>query len=144
MHDARTLRRAAAALAFALLAACGKPVPTDPNNREIPWNYGPRTNDSTAAHLGGTGTKGGAAIAKGWQCRLVDGKQLVVRPYQLSSSHPLFDKVVLSVGLFDKNGKPIVQHMSELLTAKTEALTFDVTPEQASKLYDLILYYVAK
>lgn len=127
-----------------LLTACGSKPVVDPNNREIPWSYGPRTSDATAEHLAGTGTKGATAVAVGWHCRLIDQRQLVVRPYQLAAKHALFDQVALSVGLFDRNGQPIGQFLSAPLQATTTALPFDLTPEQAAKLYDLVLYYVAK
>jgi hypothetical protein len=131
-------------LCLAALTACGGQAPVDPNNREIPWTYGPRTDDSTREHLLGSGTKFGAAIARGWQCRLRNGTELVVQPFELAANHPLFDKVVLSIGLFDPKGERLANLVSQPLTAKTAAMTFAVEPAVGQRLQDLVLYYVAK
>jgi hypothetical protein len=134
---------ASCSLALVLaMAACGGKPPADPNNREVPWTYGPRTDVATAEHLAGSGHKGATPMAKGWQCRLQDGKQLVVRPYELSSSHPLFGKVALNVGLFDKNGKQLEMLRSGTLTQQNATATFDLAEATAKQLYDLVLWYV--
>lgn len=147
MIPASSARRRTAALlplALAALTACGGQPPVDPNNREIPWTYGPRSDDATREHLHGSGTKGGAAIARGWQCRLRNGTELIVQPFELASSHPLFDKVVLSIGLFDPKGERLANFTSQPLTAKTAAMTFAVEPAVGQRLQDLVFYYVAK
>jgi hypothetical protein len=109
MRATTPARRLAAIALCAFAAACGNRAAADPNDREVPWTYGPMQGGATAEHLAGAGKKGGPALAKGWQCRLQENKRLVVRPYQLASSHPLFDTVSLSIGLFDKTGGEIQQ-----------------------------------
>lgn len=123
-------------------AACGDVAVADPNNRDIPWTYGPVSGVSTAEHARGSGSEGGAAVAKGWQCRLQDGKQLVVRPYGLAPSHPLFDKVALSIGLFDKTGKQLSTLRSPVLTAANATFTLELAPDVAAALWDLVFWYV--
>lgn len=126
------------------IAACGKSMAPDPKNREIPWSYGPTTADATSEHLLATGTKGGAKLSVGWKCRLQEGKELLVTPYQLSASHPMFDKVVLSIGLYDKADKLMTRVQSEPLTPATKGFTFPVDEATALKLATLTFYYVAK
>lgn len=133
---------AAAALLLAALAACGGET-VDPGNREIPWTYGPTTGGATAEHARGTGSGGGAAIARGWQCRLQDGKQLTVQPYQLAPSHPLFGKVLLVIGLFDKTGKQLSTVLSPTVTAQNATFTFELTDAVANELWDLVIWYRA-
>lgn len=135
----RLIRPAAVAFLLVVVAACSKAA--DPNNREVSWTYGPTTAEATAEHAQGVGGKNGPAIAKGWQCRLQDGKRLVVRPYQLASSHPLFGKVVMSVGLFDKTGKDIETVRSGPITAENATFTFELTEAAAGRLYDLVIWY---
>lgn len=137
----RSFRLTVFAAVVAAVAACGGKTAADPNNREIPWTYGPRTSTSTAEHLQGTGHEGGAAIAKGWQCRLQGGKQLAIRPYQLASEHAMFGKVALSVSLFDTTGKEIGSFVSPALTPQNASCTFDLAPEVAKQLWDLVLWY---
>lgn len=129
-----------AAVAVAV-AACGGKIAADPNNREIPWTYGPRTSTSTAEHLQGTGHEGGAAIAKGWQCRLQGGKQLVIRPYQQASDHAMFGKVALAVSLFDTKGKEIGSFVSSAITPQNASFTFELSADVAKQLWDLVLWY---
>jgi hypothetical protein len=131
------------AAAFLLIAAvaCSGGTVTDPHNRDVPWAYGPTTGTSTAEHARGTGSEGGAAIAKGWQCRLADGKHLTVRPYQLASTHPLFGKVTLSVGLFDQAGKQLAMLNSPVITAANATFSFDIDEATADQLWDLIFWY---
>lgn len=128
---------------LAAFAACSKTAPTDPKNREIPWSYGPTTDASSAEHLTGTGKKGGAAMSKGWQCRLQDGKRLLVQPYQLAESHPLFGKVALNVGLFDKTGKQLGEQTSPKLDAGNATFTLELDEATATQLYDVVFWYVA-
>lgn len=130
-------------LLFLLSAAgaCGSRTATDPGNREVAWTYGPTTGGATAEHVQGTGGKGGAAIARGWQCRLQDGKRLTIVPYQLASSHPLFGKVRMSVGLFDKTGKQIASIDSGVITAQNAAFTFELSDDVARQLWDLVIWY---
>lgn len=135
---------AVAANLLLVVAACGKGGAPDPKNREVPWSYGPTTADATQEHLLATGTKGGAKLTKGWQCRLQDGKTLSIQPYQLSTSHPMFDKVVLSVSLYDKADKLLQQMSTEPLTAATKGFTFPVDEAMAAKLATLTFFYVAK
>ena len=123
-------------------AACGSRVAADPNQREIAWTYGPTNGGATAEHVQGTGRKGGPAIAKGWQCRLLDGKRLSIQPYQLAASHPLFGKVMMSIDLFDKTGKKIGSVRSAMLTAGNASSTFEIAPDVAARLWDVVIYYV--
>ena len=132
------------AVALTVVAACGKGAPPDPKNRIVPWSYGPMTADATNEHLLATGTKGGAKLSIGWQCRLQDGKALLVQPYQLSTSHPMFDKVVLSIGLYDKADKVLTRVQSEPITKDTKGFTFPVDEAMALKLETLTFFYVAK
>jgi len=129
-------------LIVAVAAACGSKTTADPNSREVPWSYGPTTGGATAEHVLGTGKKDGKAVARGWQLRLVDGKRLVMNPFQLASDHALFDKVALNIGLFDREGKQVGQVRSPTLTAKTGSVSFDLDEAQAKKLVDVVLYYV--
>lgn len=132
--------RTAAAFLPAILAACGG-TPPDPDNREIPWAYGPINSVSTVEHARGTGNQGGTALAKGWQCRLEHGTHLTVQPYQLAASHPLFGKVTLSVGLFDKDGGQLATLRSPVLTATNATFAFDLDADVAKRLWDLIFWY---
>ncbi len=141
MRVRRPLCRSAAALLLSAVAACGGGPAADPGNREVPWTYGPMTGTSTMEHARGTGSEGGAAIAKGWQCRLQDGKRLIVQPYQLASSHALFGKVTLSVGLFDQAGKQLAMLVSPVITAGNATFTFDLDAAVASQLWDLVFWY---
>jgi hypothetical protein len=133
---------AVAAILCCLTAACGNRAASDPDSREVPWTYGPLQGGATAEHLAGAGKKDGVAIAKGWQCRLQGGKRLVVRPYQLAAAHPLFDKVALSIGLFDKSGAQIGEVRSGRLTAGNASSTFDLDDATAARLWDVVLWYV--
>ncbi len=133
-------RSAAAAFLFAA-AACGERVQSDPANREVSWTYGPMSEVASAEHSQGVGGKNGPGITKGWKCRLENGKRLVVRPYELASSHPLFGKVVLAVGLFDKNGKDIETLTSGVITATNATFTFDLSEASAARLWDLVFWY---
>jgi hypothetical protein len=135
-------RPAALASLLAMTAACGSRIATDPKNREIPWTYGPTTGGATPEHVQGTGTKGGTPIAKGWKCRLHEGKRLTVAPYQLAPAHPLFGKVVMSLGLFDKMGKQLETVRSGVVAAQTASFTFELTEEVATRLWDLVIWYV--
>jgi len=135
---------ALAAATLVVAAACSKGAPPDPKNRPVPWSYGPTTADATNEHLVATGTKGGAKLSVGWQCRLQDGKALLVQPFKLSESHPMFDKVVLSIGLYDQADQLLTRAQSEPLTAKTTGFTFAVDEATAAKLATLTFFYVAK
>lgn len=137
----RSLRNAALAFLLFATAGCGRDMAADPKNREVPWTYGPTTGGATAEHVQGTGKRGGAAIAKGWQFRLQDGKRLTVRPYQLAESHPLFGKVAMSVGLFDKTGKELATVLSAAITAQNASFTFELTDAVASQLCDVVIWY---
>jgi hypothetical protein len=139
----RPMRTAAVAALLAAVAACGSRASADPKNREIPWRYGPTTGGATAEHVQGTGTKGGAPMAKGWQCRLHDGKRLTVQPYQPASAHPLFGKVSLSLSLFDKAEQQIGALRSDPVTAQPATFTFELPEDVAAKLWDLVIWYVA-
>lgn len=131
------------ALTLLLVAtgACGKKMAVDPNNREIPWTYGPTNGGASAEHVRGTGKEGGAAIAKGWQCRLLDGKRFTVRAYQLAADHPLFGKVVLGIGLFDKNGKELTTVVTTPVTAQNASFTFELADTVGSQLLDAVIWY---
>lgn len=135
------LHRRPLAAAFLFATACGGSVDIDPNNRELAWTYGPVTGTSMPEHARGTGSEGGEAVAKGWKVRLQDGKRLVVTPYQLAGSHPLFGDVRLAVGLFAQNGEQLTMLDSEVLTAETKALTFEVDAALGKRLWDVALWY---
>ena len=137
----RLPRSVATAILLVAATACGDRMQTDPANREVPWVYGPTSDTAAAEHVQGIGGKSGPGIAKGWQCRLQDGKRLVVRPYQLATSHPLFGKVVLSIGLYDKTGKDIETVRSGTITADNATFTFELTETSASRLWDLVIWY---
>lgn len=124
------------------LAACGSDAAADPNHRKIEWTYGPTSGTASQEHVAGTG-KAGPPIAKGWTIHLVDGKRLTVDPYQLSSAHPLFGKVVLSIGLFDKDSKDIGTVRSGTLTATKASFSFDLADDVAKRLFDVVIWYQA-
>lgn len=133
---------AALAFLFAALPSCGAEKKYDWKNREIPWSYGLTNDTATKVHLTGTGKKGPGAISKGWQCRLVDGKNLVIKPFELASSHALFGKVILSVGLFDQGGKQIGAFKSGTVTAENATFTFELTEAVAKPLLDVVIWYL--
>jgi hypothetical protein len=138
----RAHRRPPCQIVFLLaMAACGSETAADPHNREIPWTYGPTTGGATAEHARATGSDGGAAIAKGWQCRLRDGTHLTVQPFQLAASHALFGKVTMVVGLFDKTGKQLSTLRSPVITAENASFAFDLTDDVAIQLWDLVFWY---
>lgn len=123
-----------------LAAACGgKPAAVD--GREIAWTYGPTAGGATKEHLHGTGTKGGAPLAQGWQCRLQPGGRLVVRPYQPATVHPLYGKVGLRIGLFDQGGKQLAAVRTGVLTAAATSHEFELDAAVAAQLWDVVLWY---
>jgi hypothetical protein len=130
-----------AASVLLVLAACSGKAAADPNQREVSWAYGPTKGGATAEHVQGIGGKNGPAISKGWQCRLQDGKRLLVRPYQLAAEHPLFGKVALVIGLYDKTGKELAMLTSAPLTAANASFTFELDAAVAGPLWDLVLWY---
>lgn len=133
---------AALAFLFAALPSCGAEKKFDWKNREIPWTYGPTNDTATKVHQTGTGKKGPGAISKGWQCRLVDGKNLVIKPFELASSHALFGKVILSVGLFDQGGQQLGAFTSGPVTAENATFTFELTEAVAKPLLDVMIWYL--
>lgn len=139
--DRRPLASMPTALLLVAIAACGGSPPADPGNREVAWSYGPTKGGATAEHVAGTGSEGGSAIAKGWQCRLQDGKFLTVQPYQLAPSHALFGKVTLSVGLFDKTGKQLGTLRSPVITAANATFTLELAADVADQLWDVVFWY---
>lgn len=135
-------RHAAPILLLVAVSSCGEEAPRDPNNRELDWTYGPTTATATRDHLNGTGKQGPGPIAKGWKCRLVDGKRITIVPYELSASHALFGKVALSVGLFDRTGKQLGNVRSDVLTQDNASFTFEIEADVAKALLDLVIWYV--
>lgn len=131
----------AAAPLWLVLAACGSRAAADPNQREVPWTYGPTKGGATAEHVQGIGGKDRPGISKGWQCRLQNGKTLIVRPYQLASSHPLFDQVVLEIGLFDKAGQELTSVTSGAVTAGNATFSFELEAGIASQLLDVVIWF---
>ena len=123
------------------VAACGSSSTFDPNNREVPWTYGPLTGGATEVHLSGAGKKG-EPVAKGWQCRLVQQKRLTVAPYQLAAAHPLFGKAMLSIGLFDRAGNRIETLRTTPLAAGGGAFSFELAEATAKALNDVVIWYV--
>ncbi|MFO1031352.1 MAG: hypothetical protein U1F60_09745 [Planctomycetota bacterium] len=143
MHTVRSRACVVLATTLAVFAACSKKAPADPNNRRIEWRYGPTTDASSREHLVATGTKGGAKLTQGWQCHLQDGKRLKVVPYELSAAHPLFGKVALNVGFFDKAEQPIGEQMSPVLQAGNASFTLELDEKVAARLVDVVFWYVA-
>jgi hypothetical protein len=144
MHrrPARSTLRPTALLLLLAATACGDPpVAADPNRRKIDWTYGPTTGGATTEHVRGTGKEGGKAIAKGWQCWLLDGKRLTVQPYELAASHPLFGKVTMGIGLFDKNGKELAMLASPPLAAGAATFTFEIAEDTAKQLLDVVIWF---
>lgn len=138
--------RSASSLATLLLAgvgtvACGSEPAPDPGNRRIPWKYAPTTGGAAPEHRRATGADGGKPVAAGWRCRLQDGRQLVVQPYQLAESHPLFGKVTLTLGLFDKQDRDLATFVSPVLTAEPATWTFELTEAVARDLQDLVIWF---
>lgn len=132
-----------ATLLLATAGACGNRLAPDPNNREVAWSYGPTNGGASPEHVQGTGANGGTAIARGWQCRLQDGKRLVITPYELATKHPLFGKVTLAVGLYDATGAPIELRQAGTVTATTTSFTLDLSDATVARLSDLVFCYVA-
>lgn len=128
------------ALVCAALCCCGAEPARDASGREIPWTYGPTKGGATQEHLIGTGTSGDQAIAKGWKCRL-DGGRLTVKPYVLAQTHPLFGKVVVVVGLFDKSGKQLATLRSDTIDAQNATFSFDIDEAVAAKLWDVVFWF---
>lgn len=128
-----------ATLLAAALCGCDRTA-VDPNNREVPWAYGPLTSTSSVEHLGGAGKKG-PAIAKGWQCRLQEQKRLVIQPFQLSAEHPLFGKVALAVRLYN-NDTLLHEAKTDVIRPDNATFTLDVDPAVGAKLNNLIFFYV--
>lgn len=139
----RPHRRPFSSTALALLAAtaCGADKSTAPQGREIPWVYGPTTGGATAEHVQGSGKKG-EPVAKGWKFRLQQGRRLVLTPFQLASTHPLFGKVAVNVGLFDQADQPIGTVTSGVITAANATFTFELDEAVAAKLASLVIWYV--
>ena len=135
------LRPAALALLLATVPSCGAETKFDWKNRELSWVYGPTADTATYEHLAATGNKGKGPIAKGWKCRLSDGRQLLVEPYELSSSHALFGKVIMIVGLFDSSGNQIETVRSAPITASNASFSFDLSEDVAKPLYDLVIWF---
>ncbi|MCA8951610.1 MAG: hypothetical protein KDE27_19035 [Planctomycetes bacterium] len=136
----RFTRLAPALLAFAVVCACTAEE-YDWRNRSIPWTYGPTTGGATAEHLAATGKKGDP-IAKGWQWRLTDGRQLGVQPYELAKTHPMFGKVAMNVGLFDTGGKQIGSVRSAAITADAATFSFELEEAVGKALHDVVIWYV--
>ena len=133
-------RIAALAALLTAVSSCGKEEPYDWKNRKIGWTYAPTTGTALPEHLSATGT-GSTALAKGWQCKLSDGKQLTIAPYQLERSHPQFGKVIMSIGLFDKTGKRLHTVQTEVVTAENATSTFELTEDVARPLFDLVIWF---
>lgn len=136
------LRYAGLAFLLSAVPACGSETPYDSKNREIAWTYGPTTGGATRVHLTATGTKGPGAIAKGWKCRLVDGKRVTVNPFELAQSHELFGKVAINLGLFDKNGKQIETIRTEAITAQNATFSLEITEAVSKQLCDAVIWFV--
>ncbi len=142
MHlPARCSRPALLALASLCFAACGGSPPNDPNLRQLAWKYGPTNSLSTREHMRGTGTEGGEPLAKGWRLRLKDQRQLTVQPFELAAAHPLFDKVVLAIHLFDQGEQEIHHVVTTPITPTNASFTFDLEPELVAKVKDAIVWY---
>lgn len=135
----RPLRLTSLAFLLSAAAACGSKPAFDPKNREISWSYGPVTGGATAEHVQGADRAGG--IARGWKLRLEDGKRLTVKPFDLASAHPLFGKVTMGIGLFDKDGKELTTVVTTAVTAQNASFTFDLPDAVAAKLWDAVIWY---
>jgi len=125
-----------------VLASCSGEAASDPDTRTIAWTYAPTNSTATTEHMRGTGAEGKQAIAKGWRCKLKQEKQLLVAPYQMADSHALFGKVALSIGLFTKDGERLTTLQSAPITAANASFQFELEPEQAAKLWDVVLWFV--
>ncbi len=64
-----------------------------------------------------------------------------MKPYQLAQTHPLFGKVAMSFGLFDKTGKQLETVRSDAVTAQNATFTFELTDVVATQLWDLVIWY---
>jgi hypothetical protein len=132
--------RVAVPIVMLMLTAIGCGGKSDTaKGREIPWTYGPTTGGAAAEHVQGAG-KGGAAIARGWKCRLLQ-KQFTITPYQLAGTHPLFGHVVMNIGLFDKEGKQLDTVNSTAVTAANAAFMFELEEDVAAKLLDCVIWF---
>ena len=139
-------RRAAAVtcvLAFALLSGCGgsKDAAYDWRNRDLAWKYGPTHGTATREHLLGTGTLRGEAMAEGWRCELVEGKQLSIRPFRLADEHELFGEACLVVSLFDRQEEEITTLRTTAVNQGAATFSLDLDEATARAVCDLILYY---
>ncbi|MBM3494301.1 MAG: hypothetical protein FJX72_08275 [Armatimonadetes bacterium] len=123
------------------LPACGGKPAKDPEDKEIPWTYGPTQGGASRTHALGTGVDGNRPVAVGWQCRLVDKKRLTIRPFSLASSHPLFGKAVLHVGLFDRGGTQLATERSGTISAQNASFAFDLADDMAQRLCDVVLWF---
>jgi hypothetical protein len=126
-----------------LVAGCSGKPPADPKNREISWAYPPNKGAVTSEHLRATGKDGGAPITRGWQCRLVDGKQFTIQAYQLAESHPLFGKVQLTIGLFDKTGKDLASLQTTPISKENASFRFELSEAVAKELWDVVIWFRA-
>lgn len=130
------------AVAFVLLAGTScSGEKSDPDQRNIPWTYGPTTSEAGADHLRATGTKGGAAITRGWQCSVDKANRLTIRPFQLAASHPLFGKVLMNVRLYDKAEAELQTVQTGPITAENATFTFDLPEAIANRLCDVVIWY---
>jgi hypothetical protein len=138
----RRVRSLLAPLVGLWLASCSGEPASDPDTRTIAWTYAPTNSTATAEHMRATGAEGNQAITKGWRCKLKQEKLLLINPYQLAETHPLFGKVALSVGLFAKDGERLANLQSGPITAANASFQFELAPELAPKLWDIVLWYV--
>ena len=136
--------RSASALACLLFAlpSCGKKQTVDWRNRDVAWKFGPTTGAARSEHLIATGTKRGSTpLAEGWNCRLIDGKTLTVKPYKLTTDHRLFGKTIMRIGLFNKASERLGTVSSEVITADNASFSFEIPAEHAKPLWDLIIWF---
>ena len=131
---------ALACLLFAL-PSCGSKQATDWRNRDVAWKFGPTTGAARSEHLTATGNKGSKPLAQGWNCRLVDGKTLTVKPYKLANNHSLFGKTIMRIGLFNKASERLGTVSSDVITADNASFSFEIPAEHAKPLWDLIIWF---
>lgn len=132
-----------AALTLLLVAAtsCGEAKKYDWKNRDVAWKFGPLQGGATFEHRQGAGKNGGKALAEGWKLGLVEGNRLTVKAYKLNKSHSLLGKVLVRVGLYDKQSKNLVIVDSETVTVDNASFSFDVSEDVAKKTWDAIVWF---
>lgn len=122
------------------LPSCGSKKEYDWKNRDIAWTFGPTSGGAISEHLRGTG-KNGSPLAVGWKCRLSDGKDLTIEPYQLSKTHALLGKTTMVIGLFNKKGEKLDSVRTEAITADKATFSFEIKEDVAKRIWDAVIWF---